>query len=148
MAVSTGRVGYVFLIKGKLYGWRLSRQAAASPEEGARFAKSWITLMRPEVVVTEKITGQCRKGAKVKAIIEAIARVAAEEPLYDIAVARTRTFPNKFAEAEVLAERFPDLRPRLPKPRKLWHSEPRNTTIFEALALALVAIDNEGAGTE
>ena len=140
IAVATGRVGYVFLVDKKLYGWSLSRKAASSAEQAARFAKDWIDRMRPDVVVYEKITDRCRKGDAVRAAIEAIARVAEVEPLFDVAIPRPHRFPNKFEEAEALANRFPELRLRVPKPRKLWDSEPRNTTIFEALALALEVI--------
>lgn len=141
IAVASGRVGYVFLVDRKLYGWSISRQAAKSPQDAARRTKLWIERMRPNVVVTEQMTRGCRKGATSRAIIAAAAKVAAEEELFDIEVPRPKRFPNKFAEAEALADRYPELRPRLPKPRRLWDSEPRNITLFEALALALEVID-------
>ena len=143
IAVATGRVGYVFLVDKKLYGWSLSRKAASSAEQAARFANEWIDRMRPNVVVYEKITDRWRKGDAVRAAIEAIARVAEVEPLFDIAVQAPKRYANKFEEAEALANRFPELQPRVPKPRKLWDSEPRNTTLFEALALALEVISRE-----
>lgn len=146
IAAASGRVGYVFLVDKKLYGWSLSRKASESPQEAARFAKGWIERMRPGVIVTEKHAERCRKGAAVLAVIEAINRVAESEPLFDISIPRPRNFPNKFAEAEELCDRYPELRPRLPKPRMVWDSEPRNTTIFEALALALEVIDREPVG--
>ena len=145
IAAASGRVGYVFLVDKKLYGWSLSRKASENPQEAARFATEWIGRMRPDVVVTEKVTQRCRKGSAVLAVIEAINRVAVNESLFDISVPRPRNFPNKFAEAEALCDRYPELRPRLPKPRMVWDSEPRNTTIFEALALALEVVDYEPA---
>ncbi len=99
--------------------------------------------MRPTVVVTQSLTHRCRKGTTARAAIELIAKVAANEEVYDIAVTRPKNYANKFDEANALAERFPELRPRVPKPRRLWDSEPRSTTIFEALALALVVIDRK-----
>ena len=137
IAVATGRVGYVFLVDKKLYGWSLSRKTAESTEQAARFAKDWIDRMRPDVVVYEKITDGWRKGEAVRAVIGAIALVAEDEPLFDVAIPRPHRFLNKFEEAEAFADQYPELRPRLPKRRKLWNSEPRNTTIFEALVLAL-----------
>ena len=106
IAVATGRVGYVFLVDKKLYGWSLSRKAASSAEQAARFANEWIDRMRPNVVVYEKITDRWRKGDAVRAAIEAIARVAEVEPLFDIAVQRPKRYANKFEEAEALANRF------------------------------------------
>jgi hypothetical protein len=143
MAVATGRVGYVFLVKGKLYSWQLSRKAASCPEDATRIAKGWIVRMRPDIVVTEKFTVRCRKGQTVRSITEAMARVAEDASIFNVSVERPRSLPNKYAEAEALADRFPELKSRVPKPRRLWDSEPRNTTIFEALVLALMVIDSE-----
>lgn len=143
VAVASGRVGYVFLVRGKLYSWQLSRKAVESPEDAVRFAKGWIDRMRPDVVVTEKLTTRCRKGQAARAATEAIARIAEDASLFDVSVERPHFHANKYAEAEALADRFPELRSRLPRRRRLWDSEPRNTTIFEALALALAVIDRE-----
>jgi hypothetical protein len=143
IAAASGRVGYVFLRKGRPQCWGLSRKAAESEEEAIRLAKVWIERFRPEVVVTEKVTEKSRKGKKTKAIIAAIANLAANTEVYDISVPRPRRYKNKYAEIEALTDRFPELRERLPKQPRLWESEPRNTTIFEALALALVEVDRE-----
>lgn len=143
IAVASGRVGFVLMFRGRPCQWGLSRTAAESVADAKRIAGQWIARFRPDVVVTEKTTTRCRKGKKTKELIEAIASVAAEAELYDLAVPRPKPVPNKYAAAEALADRFPDLQPRLPDPRNLWDSEPRNITIFEAVALALVVVDRE-----
>lgn len=143
IAVASGRVGYVLIFSGKPCQWGLSRKAAKDPAEATKRATAWIARFRPDVVVTEKITVGCRKGEKARTIIEAIAAVTADAEVYDVSVPRPRQHANKFAEAEALADRFPALRPWLPPPRQLWESEPRKTTIFEALALAVVVVDRE-----
>lgn len=143
IAVASGRVGFVLMFRGRPCQWGLSRTAAQSVTDARRIAGQWIARFRPDVVVTEKTTVRCRKGKKTKEIIEEIAAIAAEAELYDVAVPRPRPVPNKYAEAEALADRFPDLRPRLPDPRNLWDSEPRNITIFEALVLVLTVVDRE-----
>ena len=148
IAVASCRVGYVFLVDRKLYGWSISRQAAASPKEAARFVKAWIHRMHPDVVVMERVHKRCRKGRSARAIIAAIATVAANAELYDIAIPRVQRFPNKYLEADHLVGLYPELRPRLPKPRNLWDSEPRNTSIFEALALALDVIDRKSVSAD
>jgi hypothetical protein len=61
--------------------------------------------------------------------------VAADHELLDIAVERPSLFPNKYAEAEALAARYPELAAWKPKPRRFFDNEPRNTVLFEALAL-------------
>lgn len=143
IAVASGRVGYVLMFQGKPCQWGLSRKAAKSEEEATKRVTAWIARFRPDVVVTEKVSVSCRKGEKAKSIIQAIAGVAADAEVYDVSVPRPHQHANKFAEAEALADRFPALRPWLPPPRKLWDSEPRKTTIFEAVALALVVVDRE-----
>lgn len=148
IAVASGRVGYVLMFSGKPCQWGLSRKAAKDTADATKRVTAWIARFRPDVVVTEKITVGCRKGEKAKSIIEAIAAVAADAEVYDVSVPRPHRHANKFAEAEALVDRFPALRPWLPPPRQLWESEPRNTTIFEALALAVVVIDREGLPAE
>lgn len=144
VAAGSGRVGYVLLVGGELRYWQLSQAAARSPADATRYARNWIEEMRPQAVVTERIAEGCRKGERAKAVIKAIARTAENELLLHISIQRPRRFPNKYVEAEAFANRFPELRRFVPKPRRLWDAEPRNTTIFEALALGLAANERGG----
>lgn len=141
LAAATGRIGHVFLDKADLQDWKLSRVVANDPEAAARHVRRLIETFRPDVVVTEKIIEESRKGDRARANIMAMAKEAANHQLYDIAVVRARPFKNKYLEAEALTERFPALLSRLPDRRKAWNSEPKQTVIFEALALALQVID-------
>lgn len=52
---------------------------------------------------------------------------------------------NKWDVAKAMAERFPDLAPRLPKRRKAWKGEDDRIGLFMALAAAAVAWDRFGA---
>ena len=136
IAVATGRIGYVFLKGKKLRDWGLSRKASKAPELAARQAQTWINELKPDVVVTEKIEAGSRKGRKSKELIAAIARAAAHNYLLDVSVRRLRAFKDKYTEAKALAAEFPELVPWLPKKRRIWEPEPRNTVYFEALVLA------------
>lgn len=135
IAVATGRIGYVFLKGKQLRDWGLSRKASKSPELAAKQAQTWINELKPDVVVTEKIEPGIRKGGKSKELIAAIARVAEQNYLLDVSVQRMRHFKDKYTEAIALAEEFPELLPWVPKKRRIWEPEPRNTVYFEALAL-------------
>lgn len=44
---------------------------------------------------------------------------------------------TKHEIAEIIADRYPELGPRLPPRRKIWKSEDERTSIFDAAALAL-----------
>ena len=141
MAVATGRVGYVFLVDGVLMDWKISKKASKSPKEARSYTTKLIKFFKPDVVVTERIAINSRKGDHAKNITATIAKVAADHELLDIAVPRLQAFKNKYAEARELVLRFPDLQPRLPKEPRIWQSEPYSTIYFEALALALLVID-------
>jgi hypothetical protein len=141
IAVATGRIGYVFLHAGKLKDWGLSRRASRGTKEAATQARAWITLLEPDVVVTERVAKTSTKSIKTRALIEVITRVAEDMKMQFVEVPRFQSFKNKYAEATALAERFPELTLWLPKLRRLWDPEPRSTVLFEALALSLVIVD-------
>lgn len=136
LAAATRRVGYVYLIGGQLKDWRVSGKAAKSPTEAAGQIQKWINELKPDVVVTEKVKNSTKKSAKTKSIIAAMANVASHNYLHDVSVTRPREYKNKYAEAVALAERYPDITAWLPTKRRLFEAEPRNTVLFEALALA------------
>lgn len=98
-------------------------------------------MLRPKVVVTERITDKCRKCGTGSAVIEAIAKTANEHGLFDIAVPCGRTLRNKCPEAQAIADRFPEILPWLPQRPRLWEPEPGNMIYFEAVALAVEVMD-------
>ena len=142
IAVATGRVGYVYHFGGKLRDWGLSRKASISPALAAAQADRWIRNLNPDVVVTEKVPKTSTKSTKTRSLIEAIQTVAAKANLLDVCVARGSIFKNKYEEAKHLGDLFPEISAWVPRPRRIWEPEPRNTILFEALALACIVIEN------
>jgi LmbE family N-acetylglucosaminyl deacetylase len=142
VAAATGRVAYVYLIGDRLMDWRISDRASESPEEATAHAKRWIETLQPDVVVTEDLTIAKRKGQNAKRLIEAVTDVADEAPILSVQVPREQAYENKYAEAASLAIHYPDLQPWVPKRRRFWDNEHRNTVLFEALALAQVILRN------
>ena len=145
IAVASGRVGYSFLIGDRLRDWGTSDKAAKSPTKAAETAQKWINEFNPDVVVTEKLDPECRKGKKSKRIIAAIASTAEHNYVLDVAVPREHSYQSKYEEAEALANQYPDLRDWAPKKRRFFDNEPRNTVIFEALSLALTVLRGPSA---
>lgn len=135
VAAATGRIGMVFLIGNRLMDWQITGKAAKSPELAARYAETLIRSHRPDVFITEKIDVARNKGDKAKALVASMAATAAEHELLDIAVERPHDFPNKYAEAAMLIHRYPEIAAWQPR-RRFFDNEPRNTVLFEALALA------------
>lgn len=143
LAAGTGRVACVYLRDQEVRDWRMSSKAARSPELAAKQAAFWIEHLRPDVVVTERVLEASRKGARTKAIIEAMAAEARARDLLVVALPRQHEYADKYAEAEALAARYPALTAWLPPKRRFYDNEPRNTVLFEALSLA-DAVQREG----
>lgn len=135
-AAATGRVGAVFLVGDRLLDWQMSSKAAESGVEAAAYAQRLINQFTPDVVVTEELETAGHKGKRTLSLIAAIARTAEYNQLLDVSVPHEHRYPNKYAEAEALAERYPELTAWRPAKRRFYDNEPRNTVLFEALALA------------
>lgn len=140
-AAGSGKLGFVLFDDGKLIDWRMSKSASLSPDAAQRYARDRFAELMPDVVVTEDISRASHKGELTKAVVTAIAEVAAAKQILAVAIPRPRQFQNKYVEAAVLAERFPELQPWVPLPRRLWDGEPREVVYFEALVLALAVIE-------
>lgn len=140
VAVAKGRAGYVYLSGGELVDWNLTVKAVKSTSQLVEWLQELITRLKPDVVVTEKLTDTCRKGSTSKRLIRSLAILASHNYVLDVEVPRPRRYPCKYTEAEAMARRYPELTGWLPKRRRYFESEPRNTIIFEALALAEAAM--------
>lgn len=136
-AAATGRVGSVFLVGDKLIDWQMSSKAAECGVEAANHAQVLINDLMPDVVVTEEPESARNKGKLTLDVIAAIARTAEHNHLLDVSVPREHRYPNKYAEADALVEQYPELAPWKPMKRRFYDNEPRNTVLFEALALAI-----------
>ena len=135
IAVQATKIGYVFLIDGVPYDWELSLQANKSTEAAYKFTVEKLRYYQPELIVTERVSSNVHKGERAKALVDVIWKAAQDNNVHWMCVDRVQRFANKYAEANELAKRYPELRPYLPKPRTLWDEEPRRMIIFEAVAL-------------
>lgn len=141
IAAASGRVGYIMLSDDELTVLGLSRKASTGADEAAMFTANLIEQTRPAVVVTELIGERSRKSAKSQCVINAIADIARVARLDDVRVLRTQAFANKYEEAAALAAAYPMLKQSLPPKRKFYESEPKAIAYFEALSMALVALE-------
>ena len=137
VAVSTGRVGYVFLEGTQLLDWAVTTTVSGKATDLVAFVQELINTLKPDVVVTEKCDEKCRKGSRSRRLIASIAELASHNYVLDVAVTRPRVFQSKYEEAESAVTRHPDLIGYLPeKKRRFFETEPRNMIVFDALALA------------
>ena len=137
IAVATGRIGYVMLADDKLVDWDISQVASHSPKRAAAKTKEWVELLKPEVLVTEALGSNRRKRGKTLSLMEAVGQAARESEAITVTIAKVRNHRNKYQEARILAQKYPELRPRLANKPACWLTEPRRMILFEALALAL-----------
>lgn len=137
LAVRCGRVGYVLIVDGLAKDWALSRAASLGSRAASAHLAEWIDRFDPNVIVLEDHRSAHRKAQKTRAILKALHRRAGTSQAFVASLVRQQAYPNKFFEANDLAERFPELAAWVPKRPKLWEREPRNLVYFEALALAV-----------
>ena len=135
MAAASGRVGHVLLNDGKVAEFGMSRKASSGPAAARAYAAQRIETLRPDVVVTEKVLCNSKKGPKTRDIILAITSVADVADVQNAEVARGHAHANRFEEAQDICLRYPAMLPHLPKVRKPWEAEPKSLIYFEALSL-------------
>jgi hypothetical protein len=136
VAVSTGRVAYVYLEDHVPRRWGMSRKAAKDPCTAARIVGSWVDDLAPDLLVSENPERANRKGFGVRAILEVIGEVFEQAAGLNMCLTRVQPFENKFEEAQVLVRRYPMLKHLCPQKPPIWMPEPRNISYFEALSFA------------
>jgi hypothetical protein len=144
VAAANRRVGYAYFENTDLVYWTISNKAGGKSLDAVAVTQDLITRFAPDVLVSQKVTPSITKSKNTKKVIAAIARTGRHNGLIGIAVERPRKYKNKYEEAEALAQIFPQAADYLPQPRQLHHSkEPRNTVLFEAIALAVTLFEDD-----
>lgn len=131
----------VYLQGKSLKDWRVSHKAARSTTDGVVMLRRWMAIYEPDIVVSQNPDSAGRKSKRNIAIMRAMARVTSDADVLDLLVARTFQYSNIYEEAAVIARRYPALKQKLPKKPRIWETEPRRIIYFEAMALALVVLD-------
>lgn len=104
---------------------------------------------RPGVLVVEKCASGSRRCARVRRLIDSIARLAVERQIRARRISRRQVqaafaesgAPTKHEIATAIARRFPELAPHLPSPRKAWMSEDCRERIFGAVGMGTTALE-------
>lgn len=98
---------------------------------------------RPDILVIED-AADSRKGARVREHLAWAEQWATDNELAWSSVSRTNLSdwqahlgPTKQKRAVTLSRPFPELKPLVPPPRKLWQAESKRLAVFVALARAL-----------
>lgn len=149
LAVDPTSRGFGFVVietPSRLVDWGVAHLRAGEFERSLLRIAGLLRLYKPNTLVIEDCaSGGSRRCPRVRALLDAIAGLAAESHLRC-----ERLSPNvvrdslggglhvtKYGVAKLIVASYPELRPRLPPPRKPWMSEDERMGIFDAAALAL-----------
>ena len=105
-----------------------------------------IQLYWPAVIVLEDYAGKgSRRRPRIQRLIDEVSRLASKHHIATCSFSRSqvrKAFGSAGAHtkqeiARIVAERFPELAPQLPPPRKIWKSEDHRQSTFDAVSFAL-----------
>jgi hypothetical protein len=136
---------------GRLIDWGLKTTNRANSIRALVIIRDLIKQFQPQVLAIEDCASRgSRRCLRVRTLLDdAASRLPASLTVRRIA---PRGLPltdldsepkNKHERACALAGRFPELQPRLPRPRKPWFSEDERGDVFDALAFALACFPQE-----
>ena len=104
---------------------------------------------RPDVVVLEDYEGAGpRRAKRIRTLINLMAAYAVEEGMSTAYFSRAAVracfrLETKRQIADAITQEFPELQPRMPPVRRIWMSEDRRMSIFDAASLAITFFRNK-----
>jgi hypothetical protein len=140
IAVSSGKIGCVYMVDGELCDWSLSKSASKSETAAVEKVSKWLDRYQPDNVITERLSLHTRKRGRTVRNINAIDELVEERAKKHIRTIRLQRFGNKYEEIGALAKRYPAIANWAPKKRKLWETEMPETVLFEALSIVKGAL--------
>jgi hypothetical protein len=115
-------------------------------EECLRKVAKLVTRSEPSLILIEDLHHPTRRSARATMLLEGIEELARKEKIgrkRSTAARRGAVRMTKHQVATKVAERFPELGPRLPAKRRAWMSEDARMGMFVACAAALTYFSNE-----
>jgi hypothetical protein len=148
---STRGFGYaVFEGRQSLIDWGVKSVCRFQKNlESLQKIRELCSFYRPDVVVLEDYQGQgSRRAKRIRILINLITAHAAEGHVSTASFSRAEVracfeLTTKQEIAKAIATEFPELEPRLPPVRKIWMSEDRRMSIFDAVSLAITFFDSK-----
>jgi hypothetical protein len=133
----------------RLIDWGIHR---GSTDEGiVRRLEDILARLRPEVLIIEDFENWPETSLRTRArdFLNGVRLIAFLQGLRLETISRREVrerlgTTTKQQLATVIAERFPELAPRLPRPRRPWMSEAPSANIFDACSLVLAFLAGDG----
>src|SRR5215470_6070005 len=144
---STRGFGFAILEgPNRLIDWGVKETKTDKKRRTLQLIDELIEQYQPSVIVVEDYTAKgSRRCGRIRELIDGIARLAVKRNVKVRSYSRLKVKQafaeagamNKFEIALAIANRFPELVPRLPRFRKPWMSEDYRMSIFDAMGLSL-----------
>ena len=129
-----------------LIDWGLKTTGRADNLKATRAIEALVARFQPDILAVEDSDAAgSRRGGRVQQLLDQI--VAAKSPRLPVrlvslqqlsAIGPLPQASTKYGRACLLAERFPELQPSLPRFRKSYMSEDDRMAIFDAVGFAVV----------
>jgi Holliday junction resolvasome RuvABC endonuclease subunit len=139
----------------RLIDWGVKETKTDKNKRSLKLIADLIEQYEPSVLVLEDYAGKgSRRCRRVVELIGEISSLALQRKVRVKRFSRAeikQTFAEsgattKYEIAIIIAKRFPELTPRLPRFRKPWMSEDYRMSIFDAVGLALAFISEKQKG--
>ncbi len=131
----------------RLIDWGVKETKSDKRRRALELISELIDQYEPTVIVVEDYDAKgSRRCGRVGKLINAVSKLSARRKIRVKTVSRLKVkrpfsesgATNKYKIALAIAERFPELSPRLPRFRKPWMSEDYRMSIFDAVAFNVI----------
>lgn len=133
----------------KLIDWGTKRSRVKKSQKNRDCVKKAANIMetyQPDAVILPD-PDDSRRCQRIRNLIKQIARKASAKGIDVVAVTRAQVRQHfapygattKYEIAKLIADRYPALKPMLPKPRKAWESEDTRISILVAQSLHIIS---------
>lgn len=140
-AVASECMAAVFVAEGKLKEWKMWRRAVEDTTIARSKFRIMVAKLSPDLILIEDPWTNTKKSGQSLAVLQTLAQAAEDEPVGHALMERVQRYENRYDEAKILSERFPQIRAWCPKPPKSFETESRHLVYFEALAYVAEALD-------
>jgi Holliday junction resolvasome RuvABC endonuclease subunit len=155
LAIDPATRGFGFAIlegPDRLIDWGVKETKSDKNRSALKSVADLIGRYQPTVIIVEDYEAKgSRRCGRVGELINAVSKLAGQRKIRLKTVSRLKVkqvfsesgASNKYKIALAIAERFPELAPRLPRFRKPWMSEDYRMSIFDAVAMGLAFFELE-----
>jgi Holliday junction resolvasome RuvABC endonuclease subunit len=157
LAVDPCSRGFGFAVlegPNRLIDWGVKDTKTDKNRRALKLIAELIERYQPSASVVEDYEGKgSRRRRRIQGLINDISKLAAKRKIKVRSFSRVKVKQafsesgprNKYEIAMAIANRFPELAPRLPRFRKPWMSEDYRMSIFDAVALGLAFFEGKTA---